>query len=206
MNLKRAIPPSAQSIIVVSGLPRSGTSMVMQMLRAGGIEIVTDGLRAPDADNPRGYFEFDGVKKLVDRRADTAWLTAADGKAVKIISWLLPNLPPALLYRVIFMRRHLAEVLQSQSRMLARQGVRSAGDDVGLGRALDKHEHDVLAWIRQQSNMDLICLEYRHVIACPCEVSNSIASFLGRGLMLSAMTAAVDPALYRSRSCEPGQG
>jgi hypothetical protein len=104
-------------IVVVSGLPRSGTSMMMQMLEAGGLPILTDGERVADADNPRGYYEYAPAKRLM---TDRTWLPAADGKAVKIVAQLLPYLPPAPhRFRVIFMKRDLGEVLASQQVMLA---------------------------------------------------------------------------------------
>lgn len=105
-------------IIIVSGLPRSGTSMMMSVLQAGGVPLLTDGVRAPDAGNPRGYFEFEAVKEL-DKHGDPAWLPSARGKAVKIISFLLTRLPENYDYRVIFMQRDLDEVIASQNTLLA---------------------------------------------------------------------------------------
>ena len=111
-------------IVVVSGLPRSGTSMMMQMLEAGGMEVMTDGLRAADEDNLKGYFEYETVKAL---HTDRNWLPEARGKAVKIISELLKYLPETQTYRIIFLRRALEEVLASQDRMLVRRGVQPGG-------------------------------------------------------------------------------
>ena len=106
-------------ITVVSGLPRSGTSLMMQMLEAGGMETVTDGQRAPDADNPKGYYELERVKRL---KEDHAWLAEAEGKALKVVSMLLYDLPADFRYRVLFMERDLDEILSSQRTMLARRG------------------------------------------------------------------------------------
>src|SRR5947209_18564630 len=106
-------------IVIVSGLPRSGTSLMMQMLEAGGLEVVTDGIRAADTDNPRGYYEFERVKKI---KTDAAWLPGARGKAVKMVSQLLYDLPAGEAYRILFMDRDLDEVLASQEKMLARLG------------------------------------------------------------------------------------
>ncbi len=106
-------------ITIVSGLPRSGTSMMMKMLAAGGMEIFTDHRRAPDADNPKGYFECDRVKDLA---ADASWLEAARGRAIKIVSHLLPHVPDELACEIIFMRRDPREILASQNTMLARSG------------------------------------------------------------------------------------
>src|SRR5947208_15012411 len=110
------------SITIVTGLPRSGTSVMMQMLSAGGLPPLTDGLRQPDEDNPRGYFEFEPVKQI---RRDTAWLQLAVGKAVKMVHLLLPELPldQNHRYRVIMMRRDLSDVLASQNKMLMIKGL-----------------------------------------------------------------------------------
>src|SRR5436309_9885827 len=101
-------------IIIVSGLPRSGTSLMMQMLDNGGMEVVTDNIRTPDTDNPRGYYEFEQVKKI---KHDTAWLPSTRGRAFKMVSQLLYDLPPSEQYAVIFMERDLDEVLASQEKM-----------------------------------------------------------------------------------------
>ena len=108
-----------QEIIVVSGLPRSGTSLMMQMLAAGGVEVVTDHVRTADTDNPRGYYEFELVKKI---KQDASWLPEARGKAVKMVSQLLYDLPAGEKYRIIFLERDLDEVLVSQEKMLERLG------------------------------------------------------------------------------------
>jgi len=121
--------PSDETITVVSGLPRSGTSMMMQMLGAGGLAVLTDGKRGADADNPRGYYEYEAVKSLGQ---DASWLASAGGKAVKIVSALLIHLPDGFDYRVIFMRRPIAEVLASQRAMLDRLGhAGPRGDESG---------------------------------------------------------------------------
>ncbi len=121
-----------EAIIVVSGLPRSGTSMTMKMLVEGGIAVLTDGIRAADESNPEGYYEFEKVKQL-DKAGDLSWLNEARGKAVKIISYLLQRLPDTFDYRVIFMHRDLHEVIASQNRMLERLGEKKGDlpDDVG---------------------------------------------------------------------------
>ena len=123
-------------VYVVSGLPRSGTSMMMRMLEAGGIAPFTDGERTPDVDNPEGYYEYERVKDL-EKDADTSWVRQARGKALKVISLLLRSLPDDNAYRVIYMRRHLDEILRSQDKMLDRLGERGArrgprGDEGGL--------------------------------------------------------------------------
>src|SRR5260221_40938 len=112
-------PSLANSIVVVSGLPRSGTSLMMAMLQAGGVPVLSDGLRAPDADNPNGYFEFEPVKQL---RTDHTWLASAQGKALKVVVPLLFHFPELFDCRVLFMERNLDEVIASQLAMLARKG------------------------------------------------------------------------------------
>src|ERR1700741_4498489 len=108
-----------EPIVVVSGLPRSGTSMMMRMLEAGGLPIVSDGERAADIDNPKGYFELERIKNL-EHETDKSYLSAARGKAVKVISFLIKELPDENDYRVVFMRRDLDEVLTSQQKMIDR--------------------------------------------------------------------------------------
>src|SRR5919108_5001430 len=127
-------------IIVVSGLPRSGTSMAMKMLHAGGLEVVTDGLREADDSNPKGYFELEAVKEL-DKDGDTAWLRDARGKAVKIISFLLTFLPDEHDYRVVFMQRDLHEVLASQNKMLLQRSERpgTPDEDAQMRQHYEKH-------------------------------------------------------------------
>jgi hypothetical protein len=110
-------------IIVVSGLPRSGTSVMMQMLDNGGIPVVTDNIRTADTDNPRGYYEYEQVKKI---REDAAWVPATRGKAFKMVSQLLYDLPAQEQYHVIFMERDLDEMLASQEKMLQRLGRKAA--------------------------------------------------------------------------------
>jgi hypothetical protein len=112
------MPPLEESLVVVTGLPRSGTSMLMQMLAAGGMRFLSDGLREADEDNPRGYLEFEPVKNLLK---DSKWLFEGAGKAVKIVAPLLAALPPGLACRVILSERDLDEVLDSQERMLVRR-------------------------------------------------------------------------------------
>ena len=111
---------NGSAVVVVSGLPRSGTSLMMQMLEAGGVPILTDGERACDADNPKGYYEYEPVKAL--QNGDSDWLDKAEGKAVKVISFLLRHLPQKHRYRVVFMNRNLDEVLASQEKMPVTRG------------------------------------------------------------------------------------
>lgn len=185
-------------ITVVSGLPRSGTSMMMQMLERGGMTVLTDRERVPDEDNPRGYCEYEPVKKL---KADASWMPEAEGKVVKIISMLLFHLPPEHEYQVVFMKRPVAEVLASQARMLERKGMNAGqADDARLREHFESHLESVAAWLRQQPNIQVHYCSYRRVVDDPGSVADEVADFLGLDLDRGAMMAAVDPKLHRQRS------
>ena len=108
---------SGEPVVVVSGLPRSGTSMIMQLLESGGVPILTDGQREADEDNPRGYYELDVVKHL---KTEKQWVASAGGMAVKVIAQLLVHLPPQFKYKIVFVQRELDEILASQEKMLQR--------------------------------------------------------------------------------------
>lgn len=181
------------AIIVVSGLPRSGTSMMMRMLGAGGIPLLSDAVRAPDADNPHGYFEFEPVKRL---RNDAAWLAQARGKAVKVISFLLPELPPEHLYLVVFMHRALPEILASQRVMLEHQG-KPVQDGTRTAALFEKHLRHMRTWLPRQAHMRTLAVEHRHTLAAPLATARALDRFLGGGLDTQAAAAQVDPALHR---------
>jgi hypothetical protein len=186
-------------IVIVSGLPRSGTSLMMKMLAAGGLPVLSDGQRAADADNPEGYFEFERVKALKD--GDAAWLADAGGKVVKVISALLQQLPAGRTYKVIFMRRRLAEVLASQRRMLIRRG-ESAGavPDARLAEIFEKHLRQVNGWLARQPHIATLHVDYNALVADPLPGAEAVSRFLGGSLDPHAMAAAVRPELYRNRS------
>ncbi|MDP9170879.1 MAG: sulfotransferase [Acidobacteriota bacterium] len=182
-------------ITLVSGLPRAGTSLMMQMLAAGGMPILTDGIRKPDPDNPRGYFEFEPVKRT---RTDATWLPRARGKAVKLIYALLPDLPQDFEYRVILMHRDLREVVASQRAMLQRSG--NQGADISDDRmaAIFKDEmQSVRAWLSQQPAFATLDVEHRDCLNTPVLTAARVNRFLGGGLNEAAMALAVDPALHR---------
>ncbi|NOZ72365.1 MAG: sulfotransferase [Chloroflexi bacterium] len=187
-----------QPVIVVSGLPRSGTSMLMKMLEAGGLSVVTDGEREADTDNPKGYYEFERVKQL--DKGDTAWVEEAQGKAVKVISALLEHLPPGYEYKVLFMERRMSEVLASQRKMLERRGETSSVDDETLGKLLAKHVQQVKSWLAGQPNFALMTVDYNQMLADPQPYVRRINQFLGGQLNEQAMNEVVDPALYRNRA------
>lgn len=184
-------------ITVVSGLPRSGTSLVMQMLAAGGHPVLSDGLRQADDDNPRGYLEFDRVKSL---ERDQSWLADADGKAVKIISFLLMKLPAQFEYRVIFLRRDLDEVIRSQERMLERRGQPPGPDADIMQQHFERHLKSVDEWLAKQPNFHILNCAHAELIQNGHSVAERIAAFLEMDLDLDAMLAVVDPALHRQRN------
>jgi hypothetical protein len=188
-------------IVVVSGLPRSGTSMAMKMLHAGGLEVVTDGLRTADESNPKGYFELEAVKEL-DKNGDTAWLRDARGKAVKIISFLLTWLPEEHDYRVVFMQRDLHEVLASQNKMLV-QRAETPGtleEDERMRQQYEKHLTKVHRFLDGRSCFSVLRVDYRSALERPREEAERINEFIGGGLDVNRMAEVGDPALYRNRS------
>jgi len=187
-------------IIVVSGLPRSGTSMMMNMLRAADLRIVTDETRTADEDNPRGYFEDERVKDL-DKVADKTWLGNCRGKGVKIISFLLKDLPSDNHYKVIFMRRDLEEVIASQNKMLKRRGepVGSRADDEKMIARYNMHLRKVEFLLEEERNFGHIDVHYREALEQPREYARRIAEFLGMSLDVDKMAQAVDKSLYRNR-------
>ncbi|MBM4110777.1 MAG: sulfotransferase [Phycisphaerae bacterium] len=185
-------------VIVVSGLPRSGTSLAMQAIHAGGIEPVTDGERVADPDNPRGYYEFERVKAL---RTDKAWLDGAAGKVVKVIHMLLPELPDDRPYRVVFMERELGEVLASQSTMLARSGRAGAALAPERLRAVYEQQlRQVHEWLAARPNFTVLRVPYRSFVNDPTEQVARLATFIGVPMDQQAMVKAVDPSLYRNKA------
>ncbi|HKI35556.1 MAG TPA: alkaline phosphatase family protein [Gemmataceae bacterium] len=194
--------PAGESkwIAVVAGLPRSGTSMLMQMLDAGGLPILTDGRRAADDDNPRGYLEFEPVKTLY-QGAD--WLADAAGKAVKVVAPLIPYLPAEHDYRILFIERDLGEILASQGRMLERRG--ETVEDTPARRARLREEYgrqvrSLKAALARRSRTQVLCLSHAEVVRDPRTAAEAINHFLGGGLDVGAMAAAVSPALHRQRA------
>lgn len=170
--------------------------MLMQMLTAAGYPCLTDNVRKADADNPRGYFEYEKVKRL---RRDWAWLPEAQGKAVKIIVQLIPFLPSQFSYRVIFIERNIGEVLASQRKMLQRQG-KSGGtlSDGQLGKIFERQVHEVKEGLTQRNTL-MLDVAYSEALQRPLEIAGKIREFLGENLDVCAMAAAVDPKLYHQR-------
>lgn len=191
-------PRSSDFVTIVSGLPRSGTSMMMQALTAGGLPALTDGVRAADADNPRGYYEFEPVKRT---RQDPSWLAQARGKVVKMVYRLLYDLPSTgYEYRVIVMHRDIQEVLASQKKMLRRLGKDDGGDDAQLAGLFEKQLSDFERWVAGQPAFCTLDVPYSDMIASPRLQCRRINDFLGGLLDVDAMAAAVDPGLYRNRA------
>ena len=184
-------------VTVVSGLPRSGTSLMMQMLQAGGLPVLSDGLRPADDSNPHGYFEFDPVKRL---RSDNTWLPQARGHAVKIIHLLLRELrlDAALQYRIVFMQRPIDEVLASQRAMLQREG-KAGADPAVLKKAFESQLAQLDTWLAAQANLAVTRVSYHQVTREPQAVAVALNTFLGLALDTAAMVRAVDPALHRQR-------
>ena len=183
-------------ITVVSGLPRSGTSLVMQMLAAGGLPVMGDDLRQADEDNPRGYLEYEKVKSL---ERDTTWLPEAEGKAIKIISFLLPKLPSSFEYRVIFVRRNLTEVLRSQEKMLERRGQPPGPPAEIMAAHFQKHLQTVEQWLSRQPNIQVHYCEHAQLINEAAQTSTAIRDCLKLALDTEKMTACVVPELHRQR-------
>ena len=185
-------------ITVVSGLPRSGTSLMMQMLAAGGLLVLTDGARQADADNPRGYYEWERIKLLPQQ---PNCIQEAEGKVVKIISQLLFALPSGHDYRIMFMQRPLAEVVASQSEMIRRRGTTGAAlAPAALIAGLQAHLNQVNGWLRDKTNLSVYRVEHHQVLHDRMQVSESIQKFLECPLDVLAMSRQIDESLYRQRA------
>ena len=187
-----------KAIVMVSGLPRSGTSMTMKMLVEGGLELLTDGIRTADDSNPEGYYEFEKVKEL-NKARDLSWLNGARGKAVKVISYLLPHLPDTLNYQVIFMHRNLHEVIASQNKMLVQRDEPAGTDDDQMLALFEEHLKKVKHVIAMRPCFDTIEINYKDVLDQPLQQATRINQFLGGRLDVERMAAAVDQKLYRNR-------
>jgi hypothetical protein len=181
-------------IVVVSGAPRSGTSLMMQMLVAGGLVALTDGERATDADNPRGYFEWEAAKQLP---REPQLIAQAEGGVVKVISSLVPSLPAGFQYKVIFMLRPLEQVAASQAAMIARRGMPGASVPVAAMRsALESHVAQTISYIRRRPEMELLTVDYEAVLTDGVSRCAAIRAFVGVELDVTAMMSAVDPSLH----------
>ena len=187
-----------EPIVVVSGLPRSGTSMMMKMLEAGGVPIMTDAIRTADIDNPKGYYEYERVKEL-EKESDKSYVREGRGKALKVISFLLKELPDDNFYRVVFMRRDLNEVISSQNKMLDRRGEQSITDDEMMAEAYRNHLAAVRILVRKRPNFEILEVRYDQAVKSPADAARAVNAFLGGRLDEAAMVAAIDAELYRNR-------
>jgi len=189
----------SNTVYIVSGLPRSGTSMMMRMLEAGGMKILTDHLRPADDDNVQGYYEFERAKKLKD--GDVKWLNQARGKTVKVISSLLEYLPRDYRYKIIFMERDMHEILASQRKMLIRrEKPNEQADDKAFASLFERHLKQVKAWLPSQSNMDVLYVDYNGLLRNPRPHTEAITEFLELPLDVPAMLGVPDERLYRQRN------
>jgi hypothetical protein len=188
----------SKPVIIVSGLPRSGTSMMMKMLEAGGQVILTDNLREADANNPKGYYEFERVKNMKD--GDLAWMPEAVGKVVKIVTGLIMFLPSGYTYKIIFMRRDLNEILSSQKKMLGRLGKEEDNiPDDKMAKVYEEHLKEVRGWLIRQPNIETLYVNYNSMVKDPTEALTKINDFLDGGMDVSVMAGVVDKELYRER-------
>jgi predicted AlkP superfamily phosphohydrolase/phosphomutase/tetratricopeptide (TPR) repeat protein len=197
---------SGKTFVIVSGLPRSGTSLMMQLLEAGGLPAMTDPERKADIDNPRGYYEWQSIKQIA-KKPELLDDEAVEGKAIKCISMLLPALPTKHHYKVIFMMRPIKEVALSQNAMVQRLGTRAAEfDSTQLERGLRGHREETLRWLKSISHMEFIESEYPMLIRDPLSQISRLIDFLGKERLPSFenMAMVVDPSLYRNRAPSPG--
>jgi hypothetical protein len=188
-------------ITIVSGLPRSGTSLMMQMLDAGGMAVLSDGERKADTDNPKGYLEWERIKQLPK---DPSLIAEAEGKVVKVISQLVLSLPPGHEYRIVFMQRPLPEVVKSQDEMLRRRGnadsiASSTEATYAIEEAFQKHLLEMNKWVAGQENIRMLRVHYHRVLREPKPVAEEVAAFVQFPLDIEAMVQQVDGSLYRNR-------
>jgi len=175
--------------------------MMMKMLEAGGIPAYTDKLREADIDNPGGYYELEDVKKV---KEDTSWMDRAEGKAFKMVSMLLFDLPGDREYRVVFMERDLNEVVSSQKKMLTRLGKKTADqDDIDAKRLFTKHLREIKEWLPKQPNMEVLFVSFNELHDDPTPVIQGLNEFMGGGLDEGVMGSIIDPSLYRNRADDP---
>ena len=195
--------PEGPAVVIVSGLPRSGTSMMMKMLEAGGLPIMTDQVRTADIDNPKGYYEYERVKDL-EKEPDKSYVRDGRGKALKVISWLLKDLPDDNNYDIVFMRRDIDEILASQAKMLERRGEEDQTDDAVMAEAYRNHIASVRINNRKKDNWRLIEVRYDEAIKDPRTAAVAVNAFLGGKLDVEKMTEVADPKLYRNRKEQLG--
>lgn len=187
----------SQPIYVVSGLPRSGTSMMMKMLEAGGLSPVTDKIRTADDDNPKGYYELEAVKRT---KQDPSWVATAEGKVVKVIAQLLPDLPSDRHYKVVFMRRNLDEILASQTKMLKNRGEENQSTDENMKTIFASHVEETEAWMRKSDHIQTLFVSYNRMQSDSENQIARIAKFVDGDMNKGEMAKVIDPTLYRQRA------
>ncbi len=170
--------------------------MMMKMLEAGGLAPVIDGFREADEDNPKGYYELEAVKRT---KQDPSWVKDAHGKVVKVISQLLQDLPATERYKVVFMRRHLDEVLLSQQKMLVRRDEEDEADDGSMKEMFASHVEEVEGWMRGAEHVDVLFVSYNRMQSDSDKQIERVCTFLGADLDGAKMATIIDPALYRQR-------
>ena len=190
---------NSRPVIIVSGLPRTGTSMMMKMLETGGVSVLVDYKRKPDQDNPKGYYEYEQVKGLKD--GEDNWVEKARGKAVKVIATLLPFLPVNYKYKVIFMEREMDEVLASQRKMLINRGEDpNKVSEQELEKIFGKHLNDILEFLENSSNMEYVRVNYNQILLDPRPEIEKVQSFLEARMSPDKMVGVIDTKLYRQRA------
>jgi hypothetical protein len=192
---------SGKTFVIVSGLPRSGTSLMMQMLEAGGLPPMTDRQRAADVDNPRGYYEWEAIKQIA-KKPELLDEEAVAGHAIKCISMLLPSLPAKHQYKVIFMMRPIAEVVASQHAMTNQLGTKGANlDPEQFERGLRAHREEIRRWAKNAAHVESIEIDYPTLIREPLPQISRLIDFLGKDRLPSSqkMATVVDPSLYRKK-------
>ena len=186
-------------ITIVSGLPRSGTSLMMSMLKHGGLELLVDHIRKADDDNPKGYFEFERVKKLPE--GDYEWLASADGKVVKIVSYFLDKLPSNFQYKVVFVEREISEILKSQKKMMINRGEKIDDEEDNMMRKyFENHLRTIKKWLSEQSNFEVKYTSYNQIMKNPDKYATEINDFFDNSLDVQKMSKVIDKKLYRQKS------
>ena len=191
--------PNNKCIYIVTGLPRSGTPMMMKMFDAGGIKPISDGLRQADIDNPNGYYELEAVK---DIKTDVSWLEDAPGKVVKMVSMLLFNLPSTYEYKIVFMRRKMAEIIASQNRMLTRLGEKAEKNDEEMGKLYELHLAEIIDWLSKKSNIKFVEINYNQIMIDPLRELNRLVPLCEDQLNIDEMAKVVNASLYRQRGAD----
>ena len=180
---------------IVSGLERSGTSMMMQMLEAGGVPIAYSESRKPDAHNPKGYYELEGGKIINRLMQGTFPFESYKGIFVKITAYGLSYLPPGF-FKIIYMERNLDEVLASMEKMVqitdeSREETKSS---------FKKLNEKIIRGLQMKDNTDVLLVNYNDILRDPQIYIEKICQFIGPyHYDIQKMIAIIDNTLYRQR-------